>query len=166
MLLWKTRKAQSRESLHLWSIKSCYKISTILFLVDTLVLNRRRTSYIRHNLDFPRSSCIVIMFLSKRFGMSCIPPWFSTFPAYFIAGWCHCYIYGGMPCLLIHPGLCVKVQQFLYCTKVLEKSTACLLIQHVLYWSPESRCLWRGRLFMSPCIKALGIYQPFGGGLL
>ena len=99
----------------------------------SLVPNIRRASYIRHNLDFPRSSCIAIMFLSKRFGMSCIPPWFSTFPAYFIAGWCHCYIYGGMPCLLIHPGLWVKVQQFLYCTKVLEKSTACLLIQHVLY---------------------------------
>ena len=73
----------------------------------SLVLNRRRASCIRHNLYFPRSSCIAIMFLSKKFGMSCISPWFSTFPACFRAWWCHCYIYGGMPCLLIHPGLWV-----------------------------------------------------------
>ena len=52
----------------------------------SLVLNRRRASCIWHNLDFARSSCIAIMFLSKKFGMSCISPWFSTFPAYFIAG--------------------------------------------------------------------------------
>ena len=73
----------------------------------SLVLNRRRASCIRHNLDFPWSSCIAIMFLSKKVGLSCISPWFSTFPACFIAWWCHCYIYGGMPCLLIHPGLWV-----------------------------------------------------------
>ena len=42
----------------------------------SLVPNRRRASYIRHNLDFPWSSCIAIMFPSKMLGMSCIPPWF------------------------------------------------------------------------------------------
>ena len=78
------------------------------------------------------SQYIAIMFLSKRIGTSCIPPWFSTFPAYFIAGGCHCYIYGGMPCLLIHPGLPgVKVQQFLYYSKVLDKSTTWVLIKYM-----------------------------------
>ena len=55
----------------------------------SLVLNRRRASCIRHSLDFPWSSCIAIMFLSKKVGLSCISPWFSTFPAYFIAEICH-----------------------------------------------------------------------------
>ena len=75
--------------------------------IYSLVLNRRRTSCIRHNLDFPWSSCIAVMFLSKKLGLSCISPWFSTFPACFIAWWCHCYNYVRMPCLLIHPGLWV-----------------------------------------------------------
>ena len=30
-----------------------------------------------------------------------------TFLDCFIAWWCHCYIYGRMPCQLIHPGLWV-----------------------------------------------------------
>ena len=73
----------------------------------SLMLNSRRASCIWHNLDFPWSSCIAIMFLSKKLGLSCISPWFSTFPACFIAWWCHCYNYVRMPCLLIHPGLWV-----------------------------------------------------------
>ena len=35
----------------------------------SLVLNRKRASCIRHNLDFPRSSSIAIMFLSKKVGL-------------------------------------------------------------------------------------------------
>ena len=58
----------------------------------SLVLNRRRASCIRHNLDFPWSSCIAIKFLSKKVALSCISPWFSTFPVCYTAWWCHCYI--------------------------------------------------------------------------
>ena len=47
----------------------------------SLVLNRRRATCIQHNLDYPCSSCIAIMFITKNFGLSCISPWFSTFPA-------------------------------------------------------------------------------------
>ena len=87
----------------------------------SLVLNRRRASCIPHNLNFPWSSCIAIMFLNKKFGMSCISPWFSTFPAYVIAGWCHCYIYGGMTSLLIYPGLWVISSAILVLRKGFRK---------------------------------------------
>ena len=49
----------------------------------SLVLNRRPATCIRHNLDYPCSSCNATMFFTKKFGLSCISPWFSTFLACF-----------------------------------------------------------------------------------
>ena len=79
---------------------------------------------------------IAIKFLLKR---SCISPLISTFPAFLIAWWCHCYIYGGMPAMLTNPP---RSMSYEFCcsnikTRFFWKSTTCLFIQHVFYYAPE-----------------------------
>ena len=123
-----TESADPRFSKTSLSLSPPHPIQLYALYRYSLVLNRRPASCIWHNLEFPWSCCIENMFLRKKVGLSCVSPWFWTFLASFLA-WCHCYIYGGMPCLLVHPALLFMSLAVL----VFIKNTACLLRQHVFY---------------------------------